>query len=312
MTDIHASKSPESAESPLPGGSGILAGHTVARVGFGAMQLERCTDRDAAGAVVRRAVELGINHFDTALFYGNGLSNEVLRDALRPESGAIIVSKVGATPDPNGPVPMRLAQRPEELRADVEANLQSLNVEQIPVVNLRRTDSGPGLRAEGEQNVDIDDQLDAMIAMRDEGKIGAIGISSVTLDGLRRALPAGIACVQNAYSLVSREGEDMLDLCRHEGIAWVPYFPLGSAFAGMPKVVDEPVVRDTATRLGVTPVQIGLAWLRHHAPNILLIPGTADIGHLEANAAAGEVALDDEAIAAMDAVPCRSAAMPLG
>lgn len=312
MTNLQSSNSSASGESPRPGGSGLLAGHTVSRVGFGAMQLECCADRDEARALVRLAVELGIDHFDTAQFYGNGYSNEVLRDALRPEDGALIVSKVGATPDPDGPLPMRMAQHPHELRADVEANLRSLDLEQIPVVNLRRTDTGPGLRTAAEQTVDVDDQLAAMTAMRDEGKIGAIGLSSVSIDVLRRALAAGIVCVQNAYSLVNREDEEMLELCRAEGIAWVPYFPLGSAFPGLPKVVDEPAVRDAAARIGATPAQAGLAWLLHHAPNTLPIPGTADAGHLEANVDAGAIVLDDDAIAAMDAVPPRSTDVPLG
>ena len=169
----------------------------------------------------------------------------------------------------------------------MEANLVSLGIEQIPVVNLRRLDVGPGIRAEGDQVVDIDNQLAVMIALRDEGKIGAIGLSAVTIDGLRRALPAGIACVQNAYSVVGRQFEAMLELCLAEGIAWVPFFPLGGAFPGLPKVTAQPVVIDAAARMGVTPSQVGLAWLLGHAPNTLLIPGTASIGHLEENVAAG-------------------------
>uniref|UniRef100_UPI000EF57DDF aldo/keto reductase n=1 Tax=Streptomyces sp. E5N91 TaxID=1851996 RepID=UPI000EF57DDF len=207
---------------------------------------------------------------------------------------------------------LRPAQRPEELRASVEDNLRSLGADRIPVVNLRRLDTGPGLRAEGDQVVDLDDQLAVMTALRDEGKIGAIGLSSVTPDGLRRALPAGIVCVQNAYSVVSRDGEDMLALCSAEGVAWVPYFPLGGAFPAMPKVADEPAVHTVAETLGVTPAQVGLAWLLHHAPNVLLIPGTADAGHLDANLAVGEIALDASSLAALDAVRSRSADVPLG
>jgi aryl-alcohol dehydrogenase-like predicted oxidoreductase len=141
-----------------------------------------------------------------------------------------------------------------------------------------------------------------MIALRDEGKIGAIGVSSVPLDVLRRALPAGIACVQNAYSLLDRSQEEMLDVCKTEGIAWVPYFPLGSAFPGFPKVADNPVVVDIAGEIGATPSQVGLAWLLAHAPNTLLIPGTRSIAHLEENLGAGDVALNAEAIARLDAV----------
>ncbi|MYW63128.1 aldo/keto reductase [Streptomyces sp. SID8379] len=292
---------------PTPGGTGRLLGRDVARVGFGAMQLPRLDpDRAAAVALLRRAVELGVDHIDTAQFYGHGFSNEIIREALRPEDDVLVVSKVGATPDEGGPLPLRLAQRPEELRAGVEDNLKSLGVEQVPLVNLRRAEVGPGLRAEGDQVVGIDDQLAVMTALRDEGKIGAIGLSNVGLDELRRGLPAGIACVQNAYSLVARDDEEMLRLCLAEDIAWVPYFPLGSAFPGMPKVTDEPAVVAAADALGATPAQVGLAWLLHHAPHVLLIPGTANPDHLAANVAAGGLTLDAQTLARLDAVPTRS------
>lgn len=264
-----------------------LAGRPVHRIGFGAMQLSHLRDdRPAAVALLRRAVELGVDHVDTAEFYGFGLVNDLLREAIRPEDGVTIVSKVGATPDPGGPLPMRLAQRPEELRADVERNLKSLGMDRIPVVNLRRTDQGPTpVHAEGDQAVDLDDQLAEMVALRDEGKIGAIGLSCVTADGLRRALPAGIACVQNAYSMVYRDDEDVLDLCAEQGIAFVPFFPLGGALSFLPNVADQPEVIAAAEARGCTPAQYGLAWLLHRAPNVLLIPGTASREHLEANLA---------------------------
>ncbi|TLF70950.1 aldo/keto reductase, partial [Nonomuraea sp. KC401] len=205
------------------------------------------------------------------------------------------------------PLPLRAAQRPEELRAGVEDNLRSLGVDQLPVVNLRRLDIGPGIQPAGDQVVDLDDQLAVMTAMRDEGKIGAFGLGSVTADGLRRAIPAGIACVQNAYSLVTRDDQDLVELCAEEGIAWVPFFPLGGAFPQMPKVTEEPAVRDVAASIGCTPSQLGLAWLLRHAPNVLLIPGTANPAHLEANVAAGAITLDDATLATLDAVPSRSA-----
>ncbi|WP_405991916.1 aldo/keto reductase [Streptomyces sp. NBC_00986] len=290
-----------------------FAGRTVSRIGYGALQLERLHDRrDEAVALLRHAVELGVDHVDTAEFYGFGFANAVIREALRPEDDVLVVTKVGADSDPGGHPPLRLAQRPEQLRAGVEDNLRSLGVDRLQVVNLRRLDSGPGLRPEGDQVVDLDDQLAVLTALRDEGKIGAIGLSSVTLDVLRRALPTGIVCVQNAYSLVSRDDEDMLDLCVAEGIAWVPYFPLGGAFPGLPKATDEPAVHAAATHLGVTAAQIGLAWLLHHAPNVLLIPGTADPAHLEANMGAGEITLDAATRAALDAVESRSNEVPIG
>ena len=131
-----------------------------------------------------------------------------------------------------------------------------------------------------------------MIALRDEGKIGAIGISSVEIDQLRRALPAGIACVQNSYNLLDRAGEPLINLCREHNIAWVPYFPLGSAFAGAAKVTEHPVVRSVAAAQGATPAQVCLAWLLAHGPHILLIPGTSSPEHLDENVAAGDVSLD--------------------
>jgi pyridoxine 4-dehydrogenase len=141
-----------------------------------------------------------------------------------------------------------------------------------------------------------------MTALRDAGKIGAIGLSGVSLEELRRALPAGIACVQNYYSLVSRGHADMLRLCAGAGIAWVPYFPLGGVLPGSPKVTDQPAVLAAAESLRCTPAQAGLAWLLRHAPNVLLIPGTASPGHLEENIAAGAIAIDTATLAALDAI----------
>ncbi|WP_410623691.1 aldo/keto reductase [Amycolatopsis sp. cmx-8-4] len=294
-----------SAASARSGGSGLLAGRTVSRIGYGAMQLSRLrADRDAGVAILRRAVELGVDHIDTANFYGDGFVNGLIRQAIRPEDGVTVVSKVGATANPGGPRPLRLAQRPEELRAEVEANLAGLGIDQL-AVNLRRADAGPGLRPDGDQVVDLDDQLAVMTALRDEGKIGAIGLSSVSLDVLRRALPVGPVCVQNAYSLVARDDEEMLELCLAEGIAWVPYFPLGGAVPGLPKVTDEPAVIAAAQAAGCTPAQIGLAWILRHAPHTLLIPGTADAGHLQVNVDAGAVELDDKTLADLDAISTR-------
>jgi len=148
----------------------------------------------------------------------------------------------------------------------------------------------------------VDDQLAEMIALRDEGKIGAIGISSVPLGVLQRALPAGIVCVQNAYSLLDRSQEEMLDVCTAEGIAWVPFFPLGSSFPGFPKVADNAVVAEIAGEVGAAPAQVGLAWLLAHAPNTLLIPGTRSIAHLEENIGAADVVLGADALERLDAV----------
>jgi pyridoxine 4-dehydrogenase len=289
-----------------PGGEALLAGRPVARVGYGAMQLAERPGRgplpaDEAIALLRSAVEMGVNHFDTAQFYGAGLANDLIRRALAPYADDIVVvSKVGAD-HVDASVPLKPAQKPRELRSSVEDNLASLGAERLAVVNLRRLDIQPGLLAAGDQVVDLDDQLAELVALRAEGKIGAIGLSNVRLDQLRQALPVGIACVQNAYSLVERSGEPLLDLCVHEGIAWAPFFPLGSAFAGRPKVTDQPAVIEAARALGVTPSQIGLAWLLQHAPNMLLISGTSSIDHLRENVAAGQIGIPAEMIARLEA-----------
>jgi pyridoxine 4-dehydrogenase len=289
-----------------PGGLGRIGTETVARIGYGAMQLDEAVSDQDAAAVLRRAVELGVNHIDTASFYAGGEVNRRIRQALAPyRDDLVIVSKVGAAHVTGGPIPLKPAQKPHELRAAVEDDLRELGLDCVPVVNLRRLDLGPGLAAEGDQIIDLDDQLAEMIALRDEGKIGAIGISNVPLDVLQRALPAGIVCVQNAYSLLGRAQEAMLDLCEAqggEGIAWVPFFPLGSSFPGFPKVADNGVVRAIADDLGATPAQVGLAWLLAHKPNTLLIAGTRSIAHLEENMGAANVALSADAIARLDAV----------
>ena len=278
-----------------PGGTYSLGGNEVARIGYGALQLRKLeSDPARAEALLKRALELGVNHIDTAMFYGNGFANRMIRKVIAGRDDVVVASKVGADPEIGGPVPMRLAQRPKQLRATVEENLLTLGMEQIPLVNLRRTDVGPGLRAEGAQVVDIDDQMAEMIAMREEGKIGNIGLSAVSMENVERVLPAGIACVQNAYSLVDRACEELLTLCLHNQIAWVPFFPLGGAMPGLPKVTDQPKVIEIAGQLGIAPSQVGLAWLLDHSKNTLLIPGTTDIAHLDENLAAGSVVLSPE------------------
>jgi pyridoxine 4-dehydrogenase len=280
----------------------VLAGRPVARVGYGAMQLSG-RDRDVAIAVLRRAVDAGVNHIDTAHFYGPGEANALIREALHPyPDDLVLVSKVGAEHAPETEIGLALAQRPEQLRAGVEANLAQLGVEQIPVVNLRRTDAPPGVVAEGDQLVDLDDQLAELAALREEGKIGAIGLSAVSPDKLEQALPVGVACVQNAHSVLDRRAEPVLEICREHDIPWVPFFPLGSAFPGTPKVADHPVVVGIAAALGVTPAQVGLAWELAHYDNTLLIPGTADPAHLEDNIAVGDVRLSAEAKSELDAL----------
>jgi pyridoxine 4-dehydrogenase len=297
-----------------PGGVGRIGQHEVARIGYGAMQLDpAASPTEEALAVLRRAIALGVNHIDTASFYSGGEVNHRIKQALAPyRDDLVIVSKVGARHVTGGAIPLAAAQRPAELRAAVEADLAQLGIDQIPVVNLRRLDLGPGLQAEGDQIVDLDDQLAEMTALRDEGKIGAIGISAVPMETVRRAAPAGIVCVQNGYSLLNRGQEDTLDFCAANDIAWVPYFPLGSSFPGFPKVADNPVVKQIAGDLGVTPAQIGLAWLLAHAPNALLIAGTRSIPHLEDNLGVGDITLSEKMIAELDAIPTDASAHSYG
>jgi pyridoxine 4-dehydrogenase len=286
--------------APAPGGTAKLAGRTVARIGFGAMQLEHeAVGRDAAVAILRQAVEAGVNHIDTARFYGS--VNALIRDALAPyPDDLVLVSKVGAVRDAGGQlVP---AQRPEQLREQVEANLATLGVEQVAVVNLRRLDARPGLIAEGDQQVGLDDQLAEMAALRDAGKIGAIGLSSVSAGQLRQARPAGIACVQNSYGVLDRAAEPVLELCREYDIAWVPFFPLGSAFPNRLKATDDPTVAGIAADLGATPAQVALAWLLAHYDHTLLIAGTSDSAHLAENIAAGSLRLSAASVRALDQV----------
>jgi pyridoxine 4-dehydrogenase len=277
---------------------GKLDDHDVLRVGFGAMQLEHSDPADGV-RVLRRAIELGVDHIDTAQFYGT--ANDLIRTALQPYPARLrIVTKVGAVTHET----KRLvtAQKPAELRASVEDNLRALGTDHLAVVNLRRTDTQPGLVATGDQVVDLDSQLAELITLRDEGKIGGIGLSHVSLAQLRRALPAGIVCVQNLYNVLTRGQEDVLTECAEQGVAWVPYFPLGSAFDQIPSVTDNPVVIAHAERLGITPAQAGLAWLLGHSPATLLIPGTRDLGHLTDNVAVARIELDHEAMTAFDAL----------
>jgi len=291
-----------------PGGSDMLAGHRVARIGFGAMQLAERHGRpaispEAAVAILRAAVEQGVNHIDTAEFYGTATANanDLIREALHPyPEHLVLASKVGAERDASGA--LVTSQRPEQLRAGVEANLARLDTERLAVVNLRRADAPPGIIAEGDQRVDLDSQLAELIALRDEGKIGGIGLSSVSADQLRHALPAGIVCVQNLHSLVDRTAEPVLDACREHDVPWVPFCPLGSAFPQWPKVIDQPAVRAASAALGATPAQIGLAWHLAHYPHTLLIPGTSDPDHLAENLAAGDVRLDPETLATLDRI----------
>ena len=285
-----------------------LGSYTVGRVGFGAMQLPGPgvfgppRDHDQALAVLRRVVELGINHIDTAQFYGPNVSNELIREALHPYPADLaLVSKVGAYRDDQGGwLP---AQEPDQLRASIEENLTTLGTDRLAAVNLRVHDDGADPNAPGAINRELfDRQLSTMIKARDEGLIGGIGLSSITLDHLTAALDrTEIVCVQNAYNLVDRTSQPVLDACIERGIAFVPFFPLGSAFTADNPVLGHPAVQAEASKLGRTPAQIALAWTLSIAPNVLLIPGTSSVGHLEENTAVADIVLDDDTKQQLDA-----------
>jgi pyridoxine 4-dehydrogenase len=278
-----------------------LGTFTVNRIGFGAMQLAGPgvfgPPRDPAGAraVLRRAVELGVDHIDTSQYYGPDVVNDLIREALYPyPEGLRIATKVGARRDDEGAwLP---AQRPEELRAAVEDNLRSLRVERLDLVNLRL------LEGDGTAEVTLAEQLGALADLRAEGKLDLIGLSNARGATVEEALDlVDIAGVQNGYSILERGGEDVLELCAERDLAFVPFFPLGSAFTGGPaKLAADPAVAAVAARHGATPSQVALAWLLQRDEHILLIPGTSSIAHLDENVGAAAVALDADDLEALE------------
>ncbi len=290
----------------------ILGKTTVRRIGYGAMQLAGPNsfgppaDIATAKAVLRHAVANGVDHIDTAQFYGPDLVNDLIREALHPyPDGLVLATKVGAVRDEHGGwIP---SAAPAALKEQVEQNLRTLRVERLGLVNLRRFERDhPEI-----PDPPLADQLGALAELRDEGKIDMIGISSVHAATAREAIKTtDIASVQNAYSILDRTDDDVLDLCRDHGIAFVPYFPLGSAFGtGGPKhLAADPHVSAVADKHGATPAQIALAWLLARYERTLLIPGTGSIGHLDENLAADAVALDDEDLRRLNSV----APVPLG
>ena len=271
-----------------------LAGHDVHRVGYGTMQLPGPgvfgppADHDGAIAVLRRARELGVDHFDTSAYYGPWVSNDLLREALYPYEDMTIVSKVGGRRAPDKG--WLEASSPAELEWGIDENLIGLGVERVDVMNLRLMELGDPA---------FDEKLGTMVDALNAGKIGAIGLSNVGVAELDRAADLGVdvACVQNRYALTFREDEAVLQICAERGIAYTPFFPLDFG-----NVTGNAVVRSIASRLGATPAQIGLAWLLARAPNLLVIAGTSSLAHLEENVAVGDIELSAEDVAALDAV----------
>lgn len=277
-----------------------LADKTVWRVGYGAMQLTGDgvfgppRDRHEAVAVLRAATDAGVNHIDTAQYYGPGVVNELIREALFPYPDELaLVSKVAARRDDSGAV--LPYDEPEQLRAGIEDNLATLGLDQLTAVNLRVMDNAA-------PNQRFVDQLGALVAARDEGLIAGIGISNVTHRHLVTAVEVtDIVCVQNAYNLADRSSETVLQECIARGIAFVPFCPLGWPKTQHDAIRTNPVVTGIAAGHGATPAQVALAWLLAIADNVLLIPGTSSRGHLAENLAAGSMSLDDDEIASLSA-----------
>jgi aryl-alcohol dehydrogenase-like predicted oxidoreductase len=264
----------------------------VSAMGLGAMRLAGPNvfgppaNRDDAVALLRAAVESGVDHIDTAQYYGPVVVNELIQEALHPYPPALVlVSKVGARRGSRGEI--FADDKPDRLRRGIEENLRTLKTDHIGIVNLRlMTGAGP--------DSVFDDQLAAMQMARDDGLIRAIGLSNVSLSHLLHALKiTEIACVQNAFHPADRTSQPVLDECTRRGIAFVPFAPLGF---GSSSVLADPTIVSVASRSGCTPAQACLAWELAVAPNLLLIPGTSSMQHLHENLAAEEIRLDDRAM----------------
>ena len=277
------------------GGSYALGRWRVRRAGYGAMQLAGDgvfgppRDRDEALRLLRSAVAAGVDHIDTAHYYGAGAVNELIREALHPyPDGLAIVSKVAARSDSGGAL-LRFDE-PDELRQGIEDNLTTLGTGRLAAVNLRVMDPAetPGSR--------FDAQLAALVQARDEGLIDGIGLSNISRRHLLRAVDqTEIVCVQNLFNLADQQSLDVLTECAARTIAFVPFCPLGWPGEIRHRLLTDPVLAALAVRLGATPAQIALAWLLDLAPNILLIPGTRTRTHLTENLGAADIRLDDSA-----------------
>ena len=281
----------------------LLGDKPINRMGYGAMQLAGPgvfgppRDPGAARAVLRRAIELGVDHIDTAQYYGPGVVNELIREALHPYPANLkLVTKVGARRDEAGRwLP---AQWPDELREDVETNLRSLRVERLDLVNLRLVEPG------GHRTIPLEEQLLALEDMRRQGKLDLIGVSNVDRTTLERALEfVDVAEIQNGYSIIDRRDDELVDFAWEREIPFVPFFPLGSAFTGgRARLAGEPTIVRVAAKHGATAAQIALAWLLARYDRMLLIPGTSSVAHLEENTAAVELELDVADLDALDRV----------
>jgi pyridoxine 4-dehydrogenase len=281
----------------LPGGRYPVGDFELTRMGYGAMQLAGPhvfgppKDRDEAIAVLRAVVELGINHIDTSDYYGPYVTNEIIREALSPYPEDLhLVTKVGARRDEQGGWPH--ARSPEELRQQVHDNLDHLGLDALDVVNFRvggLSGAEPGSIAEG---------FEALAELRQQGLIKNLGISTVNAEQLAEAQTiAPVVCVQNMYNIAQRGDDDLVDLAARQGIAFVPYFPLGG-FSPLQSSELEGVAKE----LNATPLAVALAWLLQRSPNMLLIPGTSSRAHLRDNVAGAGLELPASALAELDKI----------
>ncbi|MFJ8097481.1 aldo/keto reductase family oxidoreductase [Streptomyces griseofuscus] len=281
----------------LPGGNWTLGDLSVTRFGYGAMQLAGPwvmgppADRDGALAVLREAVDLGITHIDTADAYGPHITNELIRAALHPYSDSLhIVTKVGATRDEEGGWPP--ARTPEDLRRAVQENLENLGLETLDVVNLRLGD------AQGPQPGPLAEAFETLVELQQQGLIRHLGVSNATAEQVAEAQAiAPIVCVQNMYNLAHRQDDELIDELAEQGIAYVPFFPLGGF-----NPLQSSALTAVATRLDATPMSVALAWLLQRSPNILLIPGTSSVAHLHENVAGAGLQLSDDDLAELDKI----------
>ena len=285
------------ASPNLPGGTYRVGDLELTRVGYGAMQLAGPgvfgppKDRAEALAVLRQVVEIGITHIDTSDFYGPYVTNQLIREALHPYPDSLhLVTKVGARRDAQGGWPH--ARAPEELVQAVHDNLDHLGLDVLDVVNLRVGGFDapePGSLAE---------QFTALAELQQRGLIRHLGLSTVSAEQVVEAQAiAPVVCVQNFYNVAHRGDDDLVDALAAQGIAYVPYFPLGGFTP-----LQSGELQSVATRLGASPMAVALAWLLHRSPNILLIPGTSSVAHLHENVAGAGLALAEDDLAELDAI----------
>src|SRR5579859_3813039 len=275
-----------------------FAGSTVNRMGYGAMQLAGPgvfgppKDHQAALAVLREAVAAGVNHIDTSDFYGPHVTNRLIREALHPyRDGLVIVTKVGAVRGDDGSwLP---AQKPAEIERGVHDNLKNLGLDVLDVVNMRIMGD-----VHAPKEGSIAPQVEALAELQRKGLVRHVGLSNVTSAQVAEAQRiTGIVCVQNHYNLVHRADDALVDELAAQGIAYVPFFPLGGFTP-----IQSSALSDIAASLGATPMQVALAWLLHRAPNILLIPGTSSVAHLRENLAAAQLGLSDATMMELNAI----------